>query len=141
MIEAAFIMPLAFFLLFAGIETLTLLAAWTTLDAAVHEAARAGVTGSPPSGTTLDAYVLATARAHVAFVNPSNVTLTTKVFPSFAAMQANPSGGTAGLGVGSDIVLYTVNVNWTFLGGYGQKIFGVPNIPLSASLAVRNEPF
>lgn len=141
-VEFALIAPLFFFLTFGVIEAGAFLAASSLLEGAVREAARTGVTGYSPDGTSRSTHVLNTIQQHVSgLLDPSKVVLETKVFNSFADMQANPGGGSSGLGGGGSYVLYTARYTWEFLGGYGKVVFGVPSIDIAASLAVRNEPF
>ena len=50
--------------------------------------------------------------------------------------------GSAGAGSGGDVVLYRVDYEWPLLVGMMAPVFGNDGkVPLSASVAVRNEPY
>lgn len=141
-VEFALVAPILFILTLGVIEAGALLTASSALEAAVHEGARAGITGFAPDGVTRAAYVENTIRQHAgSFLDSSQIQISAQVFNSFAEMQSNPTGGTSGYGGSGQIVLYTVSFNWQFLSGYGAQIFSVPSVNLQSSLAVRNEPF
>jgi len=56
--------------------------------------------------------------------------------------QWDPDMGRAGLGAGGEIVLYTVNYDLEMITGILDSMIGEDGkFPLSASVAVRNEPF
>jgi Flp pilus assembly protein TadG len=141
------------------------------MEGGIRDASRFGITGYVPPGTTREAQIRKlVGDATVGLIDMATAIIDTKVYPSFGDVgkpepytdangngqydpgepftDANGNGqwdadmGIAGLGGPGEIVLYTVTADWhlmtpllvPFMGSDGKMV-------LSASVAVRNEPF
>jgi hypothetical protein len=143
----------------------------STLEGAVREASRLGLTGYAPSASSRQAYIESTVRSYMDSFNiDGEVRFQTKVYDSFENVgkpepysDSNGSGsydagecfvdinengvwdedmGKAGLGGANAIVLYQIDLDLSLLTGLLSKIIGRNgSITLSARTIVKNEPY
>lgn len=169
--EFAFAAPIVFFAVAGIIDLMMVLFVTSLLEGGLQSASRLGRTGFQPTGITREQAVLDTvADATIGLVDPNDMTITTSVYPCFDSIgqpepyvDANTNGSydggetftdvngntvwdadmaATGLGGPGSVVLYEISYEWAALTPLLGKIFG-PNgkIPMSVSVAVRNEPF
>lgn len=141
----------------------------STLEAAVLEASRYGITGGTVDGVPRAERVRnMIAQKTLGLVDMDEVELETLVYQSFDDIgqpepfidvnndglytagepytDVNGNGqwdadmGAAGLGGPGDIVIYNISYEWGIITPFMHKIIG-PVLTQSASIAVRNEPF
>jgi Flp pilus assembly protein TadG len=168
-VEFAFVAPLLLLFMLGIIEVAMILFATSLLEASVREAARYGITGYTYAGVSRESVIRSiVANDTVGLIDVSKLTvssLTYKTFtdigqpepftdknhngkwdPGEAYTDINGNGqwdadmGASGAGGPGDVVLYTVSYQWPLITGYLSDIMGL-HIPLSASYAVRNEPW
>lgn len=171
MIEFALVGPIFVLLVIGILEMSILFLTHTTLEGAVTEAARTGITGGSSSGLSREATIRAAVdRIGGALIDPSLVSLDMLVYPTFDSVgkpepftdlngdglhqvsepfsDINGNGawdadmGLSGAGGANDIVLYRASFAWQPI----TPLLGglLPNdgaITLSAAIAVRNEPY
>jgi len=141
------------------------------MEGGIRDASRFGITGYVPPGSTREAEIRKlVGDATAGLIDIATANIDTKVYPSFGDVgkpepftdtngneqydegepftdvngngQWDPDMGVAGLGGPSDIVLYKITADWhlmtpllvPFMGSDGKMV-------LSASVAVRNEPY
>lgn len=141
----------------------------STLEAAVLEASRYGVTGAVAPGLSrTDRTRAIIADRTLGLVDMDRVEITTMIYGSFADIgkpepfqdtngngvydpgepftDSNGNGkwdadmGVAGLGGPGDIVVYRISYDWGIITPFIKKVMG-DSIRHTASIAVRNEPF
>lgn len=169
-VEFALVLPVLLVLLLGIVETGRVLAATALLDGAVREAARRGITGAAGAADEAAIRTLVTART-AGLVDGDDATVATLVYPRFAdvglpepftddapsngiwdagedfddlngngawdADRGRPGGGTPG-----EVVVYTVTTELRTLTGFVDRLLAPSGrFRLSASIAVRNEPF
>lgn len=144
----------------------------TLAEGALREASRFSITGFVPPGTTREARILQILSDHtIGLVDIEAASIVFKVYPSFGDIgkpepftdnspangihdagepfqDINGNGqwdadmGAAGLGGPGDVVLYTIEFDWTLLTPLVSPFIGTNGkLRLSSSVAVRNEPF
>jgi Flp pilus assembly protein TadG len=168
-VEFAFVAPVMLLFVIGIVEVAMVLFTWALLEGGVREAARYGITGYTLAGQTREQLMRAIVGKYtVGMVDMSKVTVTSLTYKSFANIgqpepfnDANHNGtrdagetytdvngngkwdadmGASGAGGPGDVVVYTVSYNWPLMTGYLAQQMGL-YIPLSASYAVRNEPW
>lgn len=159
-VEFAFIAPAFFAVIWGTVELGMVLFTTSALEGSVREAARAGLTGYTPSGVNRETFIRNVVKNYTfGMIDMDKLKVTTLVYSNFGDVgqpepktesgfvDVNGNGqwdadmGVAGLGGPGDIVLYTLEYDWTFLAGYAETIFGVPGIKLKTSVAIKNEPY
>jgi Flp pilus assembly protein TadG len=170
-VEFAFAAPIVILIIAGIIDLMMVLFVTSLMEGGLQSASRLGRTGFQPAGITrTDAIRLEIQKATIGLVDMNDITITTSVYPCFDSIgQPEPyvddngsgsydagepftdvNGNTtwdsdmaaSGLGGPGSIVLYEVFYNWAALTPLIGKIFGPDGtIPLSVSVAVRNEPF
>ncbi len=170
-IEFAFAAPIVILGIAGIIDLMMVLFVTSLMEGGLQNASRIGRTGFQPVGMTrTDAIRQEIQDATIGLVDIDNVTITTSVYPCFDSIgQPEPyvddndngsydngepytdvNGNTSwdsdmaatGLGGPGSIVLYQVFYDWSALTPLIGNIFGPDGtIPLSVSVAVRNEPF
>jgi Flp pilus assembly protein TadG len=170
-IEFAIAAPVVTLTIAALIELSMVMFVSSLMEGGIRDASRFGITGYVPPGTTREQQIRKlVGDATAGLIDMATTIIDTKVYPSFSDVgkpepytdsngngqydegepftDSNGNGhwdadmGAAGLGGPSDIVLYTVTADWNmmtpllvpFMGSGGKMV-------LSASVAVRNEPF
>lgn len=169
--EFAFAAPIVFLGIAGIIDLMMVLLVTSLMEGGLQSASRVGRTGFQPAGVTReDAVRQAVADATIGLVDMDQITINTSVYPCFDSIgqpepfvddndndtfdageqytDVNGNGewdsdmAAAGLGGPGSVVLYEVSYNWAALTPLVGRIFGPDGtIPLSVSVAVRNEPF
>jgi Flp pilus assembly protein TadG len=170
-IEFAMAMPVVILTVAGLIELSMILFVSSLMEGGIRDASRFGITGYVPPGTTREEQIRKlVGDATAGLIDMTAAVIDTKVYPSFSDIgqpepftDANGNGqydagesfndvngngqwdtdmGAAGLGGPSDIVLYKVIANWTLMTPILAPFMGDNGVmTLSASVAVRNEPF
>ena len=169
--EFAFAAPIVLLAVAGVIDLMMVLLVTSLMEGGLQSASRLGRTGFQPVGMTReDAVRQEVADATIGLLNMNDITIDTSVYPCFDSIgqpepyvddnsngaydageqytdvngnsQWDPDMAAAGLGGPGSVVLYQVSYDWSALTPLVGNIFG-PNgkIPLSVSVAVRNEPF
>jgi hypothetical protein len=168
-VEFAIILPLLLLFIVGGIETAIILFIGSSIESAVMEASRYGITGGSSSGESRADKVLDIVEAKTyGLLDMTKVNMETLVYQSFAdigkpepfvdqnANKAYDTGepfvdvngnaawdadmGKAGLGGPSDVVVYRLSYDWGVVTPVMREIVGATVTHVS-SIAVRNEPF
>jgi Flp pilus assembly protein TadG len=170
-IEFAFAIPALLLVTAGLIEVAMILFAITLAEGGLREGARYGLTGQSPASGTREDQILQIVQQHThGLVDAAAADLEIVTYPGFDNVQeaedyddantngqydagetyddANSNGeydagnGTPGAGGSGQVVVYTLTFQWEFLTPVFE-VFGGPdgNLELSASIAVRNEPF
>lgn len=168
MIEAALGLPLLISVMIGVLEISYYFFVAASIENAVLQASRFGITGSAPQGVTREAQVRALIREQTfGQVDMNTVQIETLVYQNFADIgkpepfvDANSSGtydqgesftdingngvwdedtAVSGLGGGGDIVLYRVNYDMKSLTGFADWAYR--KVAVSSTVAVRNEPY
>ena len=169
--EFALVSQIIFFLMIGIFEVGYIMFANSTLEGAVREASRLGLTGYSPSANSRQAYIESTVRNYMKSFNiDGEIRFHTKVYDSFENVgkpepysDTNGSGsydagecfsdinengvwdedmGKAGLGGANAIVLYQIDLDLNLLTGMLSDIIGTAGtITLSARTIVKNEPY
>jgi len=170
-VEFAFAAPIVILLLVGSIELGMVLFTSTLMEGALRDASRYGVTGQEPNeAARLQRISDIISENTLGLVDMSTVQIDVLVYPNFGDIgksedfvdgnsngaydtgetytDSNGNGiwdadiGVPGAGGSGDIVLYRVRYDWPLLTTiFGSAIGGRDNLPLTASLAVRNEPW
>lgn len=167
LIEFALIVP-AFILFVVGIIEISMLLFTNVLvEGSLREASRFGITGQVVGAATREATIeQMITHGTGGLVEPDDLSVNTYVFQTFTTVgtpeawvdnndngtieddefdDTNGNGvwdGKPGAGGSGDIVLYQIDYNHSFITGL-MKTFGDANgkLSMTASIAVRNEPF
>jgi len=168
-VEFAVIFPVFILAIFGIIETAIVLFVSSSIEAAVLEASRFGVTGGLTPGVSREERVLDIVEAKTyGLVDMDQVDIQTLVYASFDDIgqpepfedenlntvyddpepftDVNGNGvwdadmGAAGLGGPSDVVVYRVSYDWGVMTPLIRDILG-DSVRHVSSVAVRNEPF
>ncbi len=169
LIEFALVLPVLVLAAVGGIETAIAIFISSSIEAAVLEASRYGVTGGTVPGVTREQRVLdIVERKTYGLIDMDRVGVETLVYESFEHIgqpepfdDANGNGvydmgesftdvngngqwdadmGAAGLGGPSDVVVYRVSYAWGIMTPMMREIMG-DSIEHVSSVALRNEPF
>jgi Flp pilus assembly pilin Flp len=167
-VEFAIILPLLLLFVIGSIEMAINLFIGSSIEAAVMEASRFGITGSEP-GVSRAEKVLGIVEAKTyGLLDMDQVEMDTLVYASFADIgqpepfvdqdgndayntgepftDVNGNGtwdedmGEAGLGGPSDVVVYRLSYDWGIVTPMLQEVLGA-SVRHMSSVAVRNEPF
>ena len=170
-IEFALALPALLLLVAGVIEVAMVLFAITLAEGGLREGSRYGLTGQTPDEGTREQQILQIVEDHThGLVDTSESNLVIVTYPGFddvdpgepfTDVDANGSydvgepyedlnsngerdsgNGSVGAGAAGAVVVYTLEFDWEFLTPVFE-IFGGPEgkLALSASIAVRNEPF
>ncbi|WP_424931991.1 TadE/TadG family type IV pilus assembly protein [Amaricoccus macauensis] len=167
-IEFALIMPLIIIMLIGAIELALVVFVGASIEAAVLEASRFGITGSGTSVTRQERIREIISERTFGFVDMDKVDIDTLVYSDFSSIgqpepftdengngsydegevfvdvngnaQWDPDMGEAGLGEDDDIVLYRVSYEWGILTPLMRELLGRSVNHVSA-VAMRNEEF
>ncbi len=170
-VEFAFAAPILFMVVVGIMEVSMIFFASTLLEGGLREAARFGITGSEPSQGTREERIVEIVNDHGAgLITITAEDISILVYSDFGSIgepepyadentngeydvgeaftDINCSGewdqdmGGAGAGSGGDVVLYRVDYEWPLLVGLLAPLIGNDGkVPLSAGVAVRNEPY
>ncbi|WP_282608115.1 TadE/TadG family type IV pilus assembly protein [Pelagibius sp. Alg239-R121] len=139
--EFALILPAFLLMLFGTLEVAMVMFTLSLAEGGLREAARFGVTGQEPDPAKRQEKILEIVEQHthgLIEISDANVTMT--VYPDFTGDDTGP--GTPGAGDANDVVFYRLDYEWEFMTPV-FAVFGGPdgNLPMSATVAVRNEPY
>lgn len=170
-VEFSILAPVFLLVVMGIIELSSAMFAWVTMESAVREASRFGITGYAEDGETREEGItrIMQAQSH-GLLNPAKIVIDTLVYSQFdkigqpepytdanannqydsgeAFVDVNGNGewdpdmGATGAGDAGDVVIYRVTYPWQMFTPFAQSLF--PNqgqITLSASMVVRNEPY
>jgi hypothetical protein len=167
-VEFSLLLPLLLLFIVGSIEMAIVLFIGSSIEAAVMEASRYGVT-KPEDGVSRADQVLAIVEARTyGLLDMDQVNLETLVYESFADIgkpepfeddnangtrdsaegyvDVNGNGqwdadmGEAGLGIGGDVVVYRLSYDWGVVTPFLRESLG-DGVRHVSSVAVRNEPF
>ncbi len=171
LIEFALVTPILVVLLMGILELGMAFFVMSLLEASVREASRYGITGRTEEGMSrADAILAIIEDRTIGLVDMTKIQVDTLVYPNFGAIgtgetyvdgnangayddgetftDSNSNGvrdadvGVPGVGGSGDIVLYRIRYNWELLTPFTAGFIGKDGkIPISASVAVRNEPW
>lgn len=143
----------------------------SNMEGAVRDAARYGTTGQTPAAESRAQYIVDIANNRtLGLLSLTTSNVTTKVYGTFAQVgqpeqftdrngngkydpgepftDTNGNGvwdadqGISSTGSAGQIVVYTISYDWPLMFGYMFQFFGgKPTLHLSASDAIRNEPY
>ena len=163
--------PILVLLLTGAIEFGAMTFTTTLMEGALREASRYGITGQEPDPTLRLEKIIDIIHKHtIGLVDLSVAQVDILVYPGFDKIGAgedfvdgngngqydagetytdsNGNGtydsdiGVAGAGDSGQVVLYRIRYDWPLLTPVFSHLLGnIATVPLSASLAVRNEPF
>ncbi len=167
-VEFALILPLLLLFIVGTIETAIVLFIGSSIEAAVMEASRFGITGNEPGVSRADRVLEIVAERTYGLLDMDQVHMDTLVYQSFADIgqpepftdgngnhvydagesfvdvngngQWDPDMGAAGLGGPSDVVVYRLSYDWGIVTPLMREIMG-ETVTQVSSIAVRNEPF
>jgi Flp pilus assembly protein TadG len=169
-VEFALGAPILALMICGAIEFGSIMFASTLMEGALREASRYGVTGQEPDEAARLTKIMQIINQHtIGLVDMSEATVQILVYPSFGDIgnaeefvdgngngtydagetftDTNGNGawdadiGVAGPGGSGDIVVYRMTYDWHLLTPFFSYVVGGPTVPLSASIAVRNEPW
>lgn len=141
-LEFALIAPAFILLLFGSFEVLMIMFTLTLAEGGLREAARFGVTGQEVDPVERQKKILKIVENHThGLIEISNANVTMTVYPDFTGDDGGLEG-TPGAGSSNDVVFYRLNYEWEYMTPVFAVFSGLGhNLPLSATVAVRNEPF
>ena len=138
LISFALLGPVFLLFIFAFFEYAMFLFMSASLESAVREASRDGVTGSATEGgSRTDRILQIIEEQTLGMMDSGSATVRVQVFPSFADIGGG--GGVDGPGDSGDVVLYEIEYPWTVLSTLMSPFFS--GLTLTTSVAVRNEVF
>lgn len=169
MVEFAVVFPILLLGILGTIETATIIFIGSSIESAVLQASRFGITGNTSNGVSREERVREiVGEKTYGLVNMDEVTIETLVYESFADIgkpepfqdtntnlaydlgepftdvngngQWDPDMGAAGLGGPDAVVVYRVIYDWGLMTPYMRRVMG-DSIHNVSSVAVRNEPF
>lgn len=168
-VEFAFIAPIAILIMMGVIEFSLIMFTMSVMESATSNTSRMGKTGYSAPGVTRQQQIINNITSRTAgLLNPALIIITTTVYPSFdkvgdpepyvdsnnngvynageAFTDSNGNGqwdsdmGSAGLGNGGDVVVYTVTYPWHISTPLVAAITGQP-FNITVRSVVKNEPF
>jgi Flp pilus assembly pilin Flp len=168
-LEFALILPPFLLLIIGTIEVALVIFIGSSIEAAVLQASRYGITNATIPGVSREERVIDIVRESTyGLVDMSTVEIETLVYDSFSDIgepepfedtngndvyedgepftdvngngQWDPDMGAAGLGGPSDVVVYTVTYDWGIITPFMRRVMG-ESIRHISTVAVRNEPF
>lgn len=145
-IEFAIVAPVLFIMLISLVELGMMFAAWTTLEGATNLAARFTKTGyidsNAPVQTLEGSFKHFVATTSYGILDATKIGFDIKAYETFADI-VNPTKGTAGVGAGSDVVVYRITYPWELFTPVLRGLVGDQDgtMTLQAVVTVRNEPF
>ncbi len=169
MLEFAIILPVLLMFVFGCIEIAVIIFLSSSIESAILQASRYGITGETSGGLSRQERVLEIVeRNSFGLLDMDVVDLETRVYANFGDIGAsepftdandndafdpgesftdvNGNGvwdadiGEAGLGGPSDVVVYRLRYSWGIMTPFIQGVLG-QKFPYVSSVAVRNEPF
>jgi hypothetical protein len=167
-VEFAVILPLLLLFILGSIEMAINLFIGSSIEAAVMEASRYGITGTEAGVSRADRVMEIVGERTYGLIDMDQVEMDTLVYESFADIgkpepftdqdgnesynagepfvdvngngQWDPDMGEAGLGGPSDVVVYRLSYDWGIITPLMREVIG-ESVRHVSSVAVRNEPF
>ncbi len=167
-VEFAIILPLLLLFICGSVEMAINLFIGSSIESAVMEASRYGITGSEAGVSRGDKVLEIVAAKTYGLLDMDKVRMDTLVYQSFADIgepepftdqngnkaynagepfvdvngngKWDPDMGKAGLGGPSDVVVYRISYDWGIVTPMVQEVMG-ETVTHVSSIAVRNEPF
>ena len=167
-VEFALILPVLLLFVIGSIEMAINLFIGSSIESAVMEASRYGITGTEAGVSRADKVLEIVADRTYGLLDMDQVDMDTLVYESFADIgepepftdqdgnlvynsgepfvDVNGNGqwdedmGEAGLGGPSDVVVYRLSYDWGVITPFMQRVLG-ESITHVSSIAVRNEPY
>jgi TadE-like protein len=167
-VEFSLILPLLLLFVIGSIEMAINLFIGSSIESAVMEASRYGITGSEAGVSRADKVLEIVADRTYGLIDMDNVQMDTLVYESFADIGQpepftdqdgnlvyttgepfvdvngngtwDPDMGAAGLGGPSDVVVYRLTYAWGIITPLMRELMG-ESVTHVSSIAVRNEPF
>lgn len=168
-VEFAIVFPVFILMIIGTIEIAVVIFIGSSIESAVLQASRFGITGGSSSGTSREERVLDIVGENTyGLVDMESVEISTLVYGSFADIGEpepfeddngsasydegepftdvngngtwDPDMGAAGLGGPNDVVVYSVSYDWGIMTPIMQAILG-DSVRHVSSVAVRNEPY
>lgn len=169
MVEFAIVLPVLLLFVFGCIEIAVILFLSSSIESAILQASRFGITGGANGGLSRQERVMQIVEKNTfGLLDMDAVDLETRVYASFGDIgtseqyeddnsngsydpaesftDINGNGvwdsdlGEAGMGGPSDVVVYRLRYSWGIMTPFIQGVLG-REYPYVASIAVRNEPF
>lgn len=170
-LEFALTLPVILMLILGMLEIAMLMFINVSVEGALREAARYGITGQAPDEPTRQQAILDTMeRFTFGFIDIDTVDISFTTYDSFNDVgqpepwtdqnlngaydvpepyedlngngQWDSDRGSAGLGASGDVVRYEIKYDWSLLTGYVTPLVGDDGlIHMRASITVRNEPW
>jgi Flp pilus assembly protein TadG len=142
-VEMALIAPVFFMLMIGITETTLIETAQQLLENAAYNTSRLAKTGFANAGQTqaqsVSQIMTQELQSFGTFIDPTHLTLTSTAYSSFGGIG---SGGTAGMGAGQQIVVYTISYPWKLFTPMIGSLIGTNGIiTLTSRIVVRNEPY
>jgi Flp pilus assembly protein TadG len=142
-VEMALLTPVFFMLFMGAIELGLIEAGQQLMENAAYNTSRLAKTGFVTNGEsqaqTVSQEMVNELQSFGNFFDTTKVTMTSVAYNTFASIG---TGGAAGLGIPTQIVVYTINYPWPFFTPMIASILGTKGvINLTARIVVRNEPF
>jgi len=133
LVEAALILPLVLWVVFAGIEFAGILYAQMTLQNGVTLATRYAITQNVLTGQTHQASVITTLEKDTPSltINPATIT--------FSNLPPGSTTWSTGDGAPGSIEKVAVDYSWQLLTPFMPAIFGASSITLHAEASMKNE--
>ncbi len=168
-VEFAIVFPVFILMIIGTIEIAVVIFIGSSIESAVLQASRFGITGGSSSGISREERVLDIVGENTyGLVDMESVEISTLVYGSFADIGEpepfeddngsasydegepftdvngngtwDPDMGAAGLGGPNDVVVYSVSYDWGIMTPIMQAILG-DSVRHVSSVAVRNEPY
>ena len=167
-VEFALILPVLLLFIVGSIEMAINLFIGSSIESAVMEASRYGITGTEAGVSRADRVLEIVADRTYGLIDMDQVDMDTLVYESFADIgepepftdqngnasynsgepfvdvngngQWDPDMGAAGLGGPSDVVVYRLTYDWGIITPVMREVMG-ESVKHVSSIAVRNEPF
>lgn len=168
-LEFAFLAPIFIAILAAIMEFSAIMFVQAMLEGSAREASRYGITGFASGGVSRADQIEAIVEHHThGIIDMDQLEMETLVYENFADIGQpepftdengngvwdndepftdvngngtwDPDMGAAGMGGPGDVVVYRMSYDWAIIIPLFEPIFG-EHVRLSASIAVRNEPF
>jgi Flp pilus assembly pilin Flp len=167
-VEFALVLPFLLLAIVGGIEIAIVLFIGSSIEAAVLEASRYGITGTEGGVSRAERVLTIVGNKTYGLLDMDQVELETLVYASFADIGQpepfidqdgddtydvgepftdvngnatwDPDMGAAGLGGPSDVVVYRLSYDWGIVTPVIHEILG-DSVRHVSSIAVRNEPF
>ncbi len=140
-VEFALVLPVLMAVILVVLEFGMMLTAQGLLDSAALQVSRLGTTGFAPDGSSREDYIRQFVSSQAfGLLQPEKLSISATSYTSFSDID-QPDKGVPGFGGPDAVVVYRLTYPWDGVTPLIGKFFGDAGMSLTASLAVRNEPF